>query len=383
VSTRRNTPLRYSTDSEPGISRVAGDGVVTFRHASGRAVRDRRTLRRIESLAIPPAWTDVWICADVNGHLQVTGRDARRRKQYLYHPVWVAERDSNKFDALGSFASVLPRIRRAIRRDLATPALSKERVLAAVVQLMDRTFVRVGGERYRRENGSFGLTTLRNRHAKADGAVVSLDFRGKSGKRHQVRVEDARVARVVRRCLDLPGQILFQYQDADALRSISAQDVNEYLRQISGAAITSKDFRTWGATVCVAAHLAASGRAETKAQMRRHVRDAINTAAKVLGNTPAVCKRSYIDPAVFTHYEAGTKFAAVAIPGLRKPECVVAAMLGARTRRSPAASSRDRRRARDRAPDGVGARRAAGHAGAAGSRSSQARESARRHAALS
>ncbi len=383
MSTQRNTSLRYSTDSEPGIARVAGDGVVTFRHASGRAVRDRRTLRRIDSLAIPPAWTDVWICADVNGHLQATGRDARRRKQYLYHPVWVAERDSNKFDALGSFASVLPRIRRAIRRDLGTPALSKERVLAAVVHLMDRTFIRVGGERYRRENGSFGLTTLRNRHARANGAVVSLDFRGKSGKRHQVRVEDARVARVVRHCLDLPGQILFQYQDADALRSISAQDVNEYLRRISGAAITSKDFRTWGATVCVAARLAEAGRAESKAQMRRHVRDAINTAAKVLGNTPAVCKRSYIDPAVFTHYEAGTKFRAAAIPGLRKPECVVAAMLGARKRRRPTASTRGARRDSDRADDGVRVRRVRAHAGASAARSSQARETARRHAALS
>lgn len=358
------------------------DGLVTYRHASGRAVRDRRTLRRIESLAIPPAWTRVWICVDDNGHLQATGRDARRRKQYLYHSVWVAERDSNKFDALGSFASVLPRIRRAIRRDLATPALSKERVLAAVVQLMDRTFVRVGGERYRRENGSFGLTTLRNRHARANGAVVSLDFRGKSGKRHQVQVEDARVARVVRRCLDLPGQILFQYKDADALRSISAQDVNEYLRRISGAAITSKDFRTWGATVCVGARLAEAGSAETKAQMRRHVRDAINTAAKVLGNTPAVCKRSYIDPAVFVHYEAGTKFAVPAIPGMRKAECAVAAMLGARTRRRQAASNGDARRDTSRAGDGARVRRAHAHAGAPGAKQTQSRDR-RRHAALS
>jgi DNA topoisomerase-1 len=335
------TSLRYSTDTEPGMARVVRDGVVAYVHPSGRVVRDPRTLRRIDSLGIPPAWTDVWICASDDGHLQATGHDARRRKQYIYHPVWVAERDSNKFDALGSFASVLPRVRRAIRRDLATPALSKQRVLAAVVHLMDRTFVRVGGERYRRENGSFGLTTLRNRHARANGAVVTLDFRGKSGKRHQVQLEDARVARVIRRCLDLPGQVLFQYEDAGELRSISAQDVNEYLRRISGAAITSKDFRTWGATVCVAARLAAADLAKTKAEMRRHVREAINTAAKVLGNTPAVCKRSYIDPAVFKHYEAGTKFAAPAIRGMRKAERVVAAMLGARGRaRSPSAARR-------------------------------------------
>jgi DNA topoisomerase-1 len=340
--------LRYSTAAEPGISRVMHDGRPAYRHASGRAVRDRRTLKRIASLGIPPAWTDVWICASADGHLQATGRDARRRKQYLYHPVWVAERDVDKFDALGSFASALPRIRRAVCRDLSVPVLSKERVLAAVVQLMDRTFVRVGGERYRRENGSFGLTTLRNRHAKANGAVVSLDFRGKSGKRHQVRLEDARVARVVRRCLDLPGQVLFQYRDTDALRSISAQDVNEYLRQVSGEVITSKDFRTWGATVCVAARLAACGPAETKAGMRRQVREAVTTAAKILGNTPAVCRRSYVDPAVFAHYEAGTTFIGRAIRGMRKAECMVAAMLAARPHRPSVPSKQPPQRIRPR-----------------------------------
>ncbi|HET7032745.1 MAG TPA: DNA topoisomerase IB [Casimicrobiaceae bacterium] len=339
------TSLRYSTDSEPGITRVTSNGAVAYRHASGRAVRDPSTLRRIGSLGIPPAWTEVWICASTDGHLQATGRDARRRKQYLYHPVWVDERDSNKFDALGSFASALPRIRRAVRRDLSMPELTKERVLAAVVQLMDRTFVRVGGERYRRENGSFGLTTLRNRHAKANGAVVSLDFRGKSGKRHHVQLEDARVAKVIRHCLDLPGQVLFQYQDADELRSISAQDVNDYLRQISGALITSKDFRTWGATVCVAARLAEAGRAETKAEMHRQLREAINAAAKVLGNTPAVCKRSYVAPAVFAHYEAGTTFAVRMIDGMRKAECMVAAMLAGRTRRRSISSPADAGRA--------------------------------------
>jgi len=340
--------LRYSTAAEPGISRAMRAGRPAYRDPTGRTVRDKRTLKRIASLGIPPAWTDVWICASADGHLQATGRDARRRKQYLYHPVWVTERDANKFDALGSFASALPRIRRAVRRDLAVSALSKDRVLAAVVQLMDRTFVRVGGERYRRENGSFGLTTLRNHHAKANGAVVSLDFRGKSGKRHQVRLEDARVARVIRRCLDLPGQVLFQYRDTDELRSISAQDVNEYLRRISGDVITSKDFRTWGATVCVAARLAACGRAETRADMRRHVREAITTAAKILGNTPAVCKRSYIDPAVFAHFEAGTTFGTRTIRGMSKAECAVAAMLAARTRQPSTPSRRSPQRNRPR-----------------------------------
>ena len=327
------TSLRYSADTEPGISRVMHDGVAAYLHASGRPVRDPPTLRRVGALVIPPAWTDVWICASANGHLQATGRDARWRKQYLYHPVWIAERDSNKFEALGGFAAALPRIRRAVRRDLAAPTLSKERVLAAVVQLMDRTFVRVGGERYRRENGSFGLTTLRNRHAKANGAIVSLDFRGKSGKRHQVQLEDARVAKVIRRCLDLPGQVLFQYQDADELRQVSAQDVNEYLRGISGATITSKDFRTWGATVRVAARLLETNRADSRAEMRRQAREAVKEAAKVLGNTPAVCKRSYVAPAVFAHYEAGTRLLARPIRGMRKAECLVAAMLASCPRR--------------------------------------------------
>lgn len=343
--TNVKTSLRYSSDAEPGITRVMRDGVATYVHPSGRPVRDPRTLRRIDSLAIPPAWTDVWICASPDGHMQATGRDARRRKQYLYHPVWIAERDSNKFDALASFAAVLPRVRRAVRRHLAVPELSKERVLAAVVQLMDRTFVRVGGERYRRENGSFGLTTLRNRHARANGAIVSLDFRGKSGKRHQVQIEDARVARVVRRCLDLSGQVLFQYEDGGELRSISAQDVNEYLRRISGAVITSKDFRTWGATVCAAAHLAAAGCAQTKTEMRRRIREAINTAAKILGNTPAVCRRSYIAPAVFTHFEAGKTFEPCAMRGMRKAERVVVAMLGRRPSRRAAPAPHDASRA--------------------------------------
>jgi DNA topoisomerase-1 len=343
--------LRYSTDAEPGISRAMRDGAAAYRHPSGRAIRDRHTLQRIGSLGIPPAWTDVWICSSADGHLQATGRDARRSKQYLYYRVWIAERDANKFDAMGSFASALPRIRRAVCRDLSVPQLSRECVLAAVVQLMDRTFGRVGGERYRRENGSFGLTTLRNRHVKANGAVVSLDFRGKSGKRHQVQLEDARVARVIRRCLDLPGQVLFQYQDKDELRSISAQDVNEYLRQISGAVITSRDFRTWGATVCVAARLAASGSPETSAKMRRNLRDAVNTTAKILGNTPAVCRRSYIDPAVFAHYEAGMIFEVRTIRGMRKAECLVVAMLAGRNQSRPRIRPRrELRAARQKSP---------------------------------
>ncbi len=327
-----NRALHYSTDADPGIARQMRDGGATYRSATGRAVRDRRTLERIESLAIPPAWSKVWICAVDNGHLQATGRDARRRKQYIYHPAWIAERDSNKFDALGTFAGVLPRIRRAVRRDLALPELCKERVLAAVVQLMDKAFIRVGGERHRRENGTFGLTTLRSRHVRATGAAISLDFRGKAGKRHRIQVEDARVARVVRDCLDLPGQVLFQYEAGTELRCVSAQDVNDYLRRISGVAITSKDFRTWGGTVCAAAYLARVGPASTKRDLRRHLSGSVKAAAAVLGNTPAVCKRSYIHPAVFSSYEAQVIPAHQATAGMRKAECAVLGLLGALAR---------------------------------------------------
>lgn len=332
--------VHFSTDADPGIGRMGINGAFGYRHASGRAVRDRATLSRIEALVIPPAWTDVWICPTAAGHMQATGRDARRRKQYLYHADWVAERDSNKFEALADFAAALPRIRRGIRRDLVEPGVSKERVLAAVVQLMDRTFIRVGGERHRRENGSFGLTTLRNRHVTARGASVTLDFRGKSGKHHRIEIDDARVARVVRRCLDLPGEVLFQYVDGDERRSLSAPDVNEYLRRISGATITSKDFRTWGGTVCAATFLAKGGPPADKTTARRNIRDAIKATSQVLGNTPAVCKRSYIAPVVFAAYEAGALPEGRRIAGMRKGECAVVALLAPRARSTPRAARR-------------------------------------------
>ena len=252
----------------------------------------------------------------------------------------MVERDSNKFDALQSFAAVLPRIRRAVRRDLALPELCKERVLAAVVQLMDRSLIRVGGERYRRENGSFGLTTLRNRHVQANGKAVALDFRGKSGVRHRIRIEDERVSRVVRDCLDLPGQVLFQYQVDAGLKSIGAQDVNGYLRRISGSEITSKDFRTWGGTVCAAAHLAKVGPAATKRDERRHLREAIKAAASMLGNTPAVCKRSYIHPLVLSSYVARVRPSCRPRPGMRKAESAVLELFDAAAHRAAARGPR-------------------------------------------
>lgn len=249
--------LVYSADTEPGIRREArGDGFA-YRDANGRLVRNKTTLKRIGALVLPPAWQQVWICANPDGHLQATGKDARGRKQYRYHPAWVAERDANKFDALETFARALPKIRRRVVQDLAAPELTKERVLAAVVQLMDRTFIRVGGERYRKTNGSFGATTLRNRHAQVSGDEIVLDFRGKSGKRHRIEFADRRVASVVRHCLEYPGQ-LFVYHEGDEVKSISAIDVNAYLAETSGEPVTSKDFRTWGGTVCAAEYLSAT-----------------------------------------------------------------------------------------------------------------------------
>jgi len=328
---RKPKPFEYSSDAERGITRIArGDGFAYFR-PNGNEIRRESELARIASLAIPPAWTDVWICVDPRGHLQATGKDARGRKQYRYHPAWVAERDSHKYASLAEFAQALPRIRRAVVRDLRRPALCKERVLAAVVRLMDQAFVRVGGERYRRENGSFGATTLRNRHVRKDGDAVVLDFRGKSGKRHTIKISDDRVVRVIRRCLDLPGDVLFQYKDGTTTRSISAADVNAYLKSISGADITSKDFRTWGGTVRAANYLWTAERGETRTAARALVRDAIKAASQALGNTPAVCRKSYIHPRIFECYDKGVVVEAPpATRGLRADERMALALLNAK-----------------------------------------------------
>ena len=252
-------------------------------------------LARIKSLAIPPAWTDVWICADERGHLQATGRDARGRKQYRYHPEWRARRDAGKFDRMAQVARALPAIRKRVRADLALPGLPREKVLAALVRLLERTRLRIGNERYAEENDSFGLTTLRNRHARVRGARVELQFRGKGGKEQQAAVDDERVARVVRRCRDLPGQKLFEYlDDSGAVQTIDSSDVNAYLKECAGTEISAKDFRTWAGTVIVARTLA---RREGEIRIS-HVTAAIRAAAQCLGNTPAICRKSYVHPRV-------------------------------------------------------------------------------------
>jgi len=298
--------LRYVTDTTPGISRRrAGRGFV-YLQPGGRRVKDRATLDWIRSLAIPPAWTDVWICRSRRGHLQATGRDARGRKQYRYHPDWRAQRDTVKYDRMIAFGQALPRMRRRVSRDLRRTGLPRERVLAAVVRLLEKTGVRVGNEEYARDNKSFGLTTLRDRHATVGSKRIRFRFRGKGGKEGEVEVSDARLARIVGRCQDLPGQELFAYLDEEGeVRTIGSADVNDYIREISGHDFTAKDFRTWAATVLAARSLARGESPATEAGARRDVARAVERVAEWLGNTPAVSRKSYVDPMVIDAYLEG------------------------------------------------------------------------------
>jgi DNA topoisomerase-1 len=302
----RAAGLRYATDARPGISRRRAGRGFSYRDPDGSLVRDRATLERIRRLAIPPAWTDVWICPLPNGHLQATGRDARGRKQYRYHVLWRARRDDDKFTRLIDFARVLPRIRAQVETDLARPGLVREKVLAAVVRLLETTLIRVGNEEYARLNRSFGLTTLRSRHARVTGTAIHFRFRGKSGRQAEVGLRDRRLAALVRRCQDLPGQELFQYVGPDGeAHDIRSDDVNEYLREISGADISAKDFRTWAGTVLAYRALRGAEPATEEPAARRSVVEAVRLTADRLGNTPAVARRSYVHPAVLEAYAEG------------------------------------------------------------------------------
>ena len=335
--------LRYSRPTDAGIARQGPPDAFRYVRDDGRVVRDAATLARIRGLAIPPAWTDVWICADAQGHLQATGRDARGRLQYRYHPQWRAQRDEHKFDRLAEFGSALPAIREAVERDLAEPGLPRRKLLAAMVRLLDRTYVRVGDERYRRDNGSFGLTTLRSRHVKVSGDRIRLRFRGKSGKEHDLLLSDRRLARVMRRCLDLPGYELFRYLEDGETRPLCAVDVNDYLRELTGADYTSKDFRTWGATVIATVLLTRFGRPESIAARNKTVNRALRAAAQALGNTLAVCRKSYVHPGVVEAYLAGDlppRRLADRTPGVRACECRTLALL--RKLRAPARPARRR-----------------------------------------
>lgn len=305
--TAETAGLVYVSDHEPGLTRIAQRGGFAYRDAAGRRVRDRATLRRIESLVIPPAWTEVWICPDPRGHIQATGRDQRRRKQYRYHPDWRAARDQNKYDRMIDFGRALPRLRRKVKADLARHGLTRERVLAAVVSLLEMTLIRVGNDEYARANRSFGLTTLRNRHATVSSAGAVFEFRGKSGKLHRTAFHDRRLARLVRSCQELRGQRLFQFvDDAGERRPVESADVNDYLRAAMGDEFTAKDFRTWAGTLGALELLAGRPAAEDEAEAKRTVADCVKAVSARLGNTPAVCRACYIHPAVLEAYTAGT-----------------------------------------------------------------------------
>jgi DNA topoisomerase-1 len=299
--------LRYVTDERPGIRRERCGGGFRYRSAEGRIIRDRHTRRRIRSLVIPPAWSDVWICPLDHGHLQATGRDERGRKQHLYHPRWREIRNQTKYDRLMDFARSLPVIRRQLKRDLAREGLCREKVLATVVRLLEVSLIRVGNDEYARDNKSYGLTTMKNRHATVRGAKIKFQFRGKSGQEHVVEVEDRRVARIVRACQDLPGQELFQYVDDQGQKhDVCSGDVNDYLREITGRDFTAKDFRTWAGTVSAAGELLRLGPAELETEARKNVVAAVKATAQSLGNTPTVCRKSYIHPAIIEAYLDGS-----------------------------------------------------------------------------
>jgi DNA topoisomerase-1 len=299
--------LRYVHDDRPGIRREpAGDGF-RYRDAKGGPVEDETTLKRIRSLAIPPAWTDVWICPQANGHLQATGRDARGRKQYRYHPKWREVRDEVKYERMIKFGKALPQIRKEVDRALSLPGLPREKVLATIVYLLEATMMRIGNDEYARENKSYGLTTLRNRHVKIDGSEVEFRFRGKSGVYHDVKVHDRRLARIIQRTRDLPGQDLFQYLDEDGeTHTVGSADVNDYLRTITGEDYTAKDFRTWSGTVLAAMALQEFEAVDSDAQLKKNVVRAIESVAERLGNTPSVCRKCYVHPAVLDAYLDGT-----------------------------------------------------------------------------
>src|SRR3954464_7410433 len=288
--------LRHVCDERvPGIRRLGAPGRFRYVRADGRKVKQAAELARIKSLVIPPAWTDVWICSDPQGHLQATGRDAHGRKQYRYHPKFRQMRDDVKYSRLPAFAQALQRIRRRTAADMRKKGLPREKVLAAAVQLLEKTLIRIGNEEHARANGSVGLTTMRDRHAKIRGSEVRFEFRGKSGITHAVDLQDARLARIVKACRDLPGYELFQYVDADGTRqTICSDDVNAYLREISGDEFTAKDFRTWAGTVLAAQALARLSRFRSQTEARRNVLRAIDSVAKRLGNTNAVCRKAYI-----------------------------------------------------------------------------------------
>jgi DNA topoisomerase I len=299
--------LRYVSDTSPGIRRKRSGTGFTYVGPDGKRITDQKTVERIRRLAIPPAYTDVWICPAPNGHLQATGRDARGRKQYRYHPRWREVRDETKFGRMVAFSEVLPRLRARVEADLGRPGLPREKVLATVVRLLECTNIRVGNDEYARANGSYGLTTLKDKHVEVSGGSLRFSFTGKSGKTHQVELSDRRLARIVQRCRDVPGEELFQYLDDDGARqTIGSGDVNNYLREISGQEFTAKDFRTWAGTMLAVRALRDLGPMDTEREAKSAIVRAVDQVAEQLNNTRAVCRKYYIHPTVLETYLAGT-----------------------------------------------------------------------------
>jgi DNA topoisomerase I len=295
--------LVYTSDEEEGVRRIKRGKGFQYRRADGSAVRDPETLARIRKLAIPPAYTDVWICADANGHLQATGRDAKGRKQYRYHQKFREIRDSTKYEHLLEFAAALPKIRAKVEEHLSLRGMPREKVLAAVVRLLETTMIRVGNADYAKQNKSYGLTTLRDRHVDVNGSEMRFRFKGKSGKQWRLTLRDRRIAKIVKNSQDLPGQHLFQYiDDAGEQREVTSGDINGYLKEISGRDVTAKDFRTWSGTVLAALALAELEKVDSQAAAKRNIRAAIETVAARLGNTPTVCRKCYIHPEIFDSY---------------------------------------------------------------------------------
>lgn len=332
----KSAGLVYVSADHPGIRRAGSPKNPRYLGTNNRAVTDKNTLARIKRLAIPPAWTDVWICPVDNGHLQATGRDARGRKQYRYHSHWRQVRDESKYNRMLEFAKILPKVRQRIESDLKLSGLPREKVLATVIKILETGLIRVGNDEYARTNKSFGLTTMQDRHVDVNGATIRFQFRGKSGKYHQIDIEDRRLARIVDHCQSIPGQELFQFIGDDGKpHDITSTDVNEYLQEITQSDFTAKDFRTWGGTVLAAMALQEFEKFDTKTQAKKNLVRAIEAVAQRLGNTPAICRKCYIHPEIMTSYLDGTMIDTFRkraerlrkVPGLRPEENLVLAFL--------------------------------------------------------
>ncbi|GHO91266.1 DNA topoisomerase [Reticulibacter mediterranei] len=307
IESAKAAGLRYVSDAKAGIHRKRVGKHFSYIGFDGKPIHDQKVLHHIRSLAIPPAWTQVWICPNPRGHLQATGRDTKGRKQYRYHPEWRKVRDETKYDRMIAFGHALPHIREHVAHDMALPGLPREKVLATLVRLLDETSIRIGNEEYMRDNESFGLTTMRENHVDVEGAIIHFQFRGKGGKEFKLDIKDRRLARIVKKCQDLPGQELFHYLDDEKeAHIVSSEDVNEYLKQMTGQEFTAKDFRTWAGTIIAACALLDCGECETKTEAKKNVAQAIESAAQHLGNTPAICRKSYVHPEIIDAYLAGT-----------------------------------------------------------------------------